>query len=60
MSDKLDSPDTPPYFHLITGHWADIDQQRNILLHFIHEKGLNEEFIKYLDKHFPEDEDGYR
>ena len=34
--------------------------QRNILLHFIHNKKLDSEFIKFLDDNFPKDEDGYR
>ena len=57
---RLEPPDASPYYHLWSGHWIGKEGQRNILLNFLDEKGLNDEFIKYLDEHFPENEDGYR
>ncbi len=57
---RLEPPDSPPYYHLWAGHWVDKEEQRNILLNFLDERGLNEEFIKYLDEHFPDNEDGCR
>lgn len=59
MGKVTEPPNSPPYYDL----WAnkfDFEIARNILLNFIHEKGLDEEFIVYLEQHFPEDEDGRR
>jgi hypothetical protein len=50
----LEPPSTPPYFTLVAGHRFDMDQQRNLLLHFIHSKKLDKECEAWLDKHFPD------
>lgn len=60
MKNRLEPPDAPSYYYLWADHWADAIEQRNILLNFIVEKGLDEEFIKYINQHFPENEDGNR
>jgi hypothetical protein len=53
----LDAPSTPPYFNLWAGNRFDMDQERNILLHFIESKGLSDECDAYIDKHFPKEDD---
>lgn len=52
-----EAPDTPPRFHLWGGHRFDMDAQRNILLHFIHEKGLDAECVAFIEQHFPDEDD---
>lgn len=49
-------PDTQPYFALTARNRFDIDLQRNILLNFVDGMCLNEEFMKFLDSHFPPEE----
>jgi hypothetical protein len=58
--DKFDEPPhTPPYFELVAVH-CPMDYQRDILLHFVHDKGFDGEFIAYLNEYFPATEDGRR
>lgn len=44
---QLDSPETKPRYALWANKWDD-RQARNLLLHFIHQKGLDEEFLNLL------------
>lgn len=55
MDKFSDAPSSKPYFEL-SGSKFEMQYQRNVLLHFIHEKGLDEQFIAYLDFLAPEDE----
>ncbi len=52
----LEAPDTPPRFHLRGGHRFDLECQRNILLHFIRLKGLDDECVKFIEENFPDDD----
>lgn len=49
MTDKLnDAPESKPYAKL----WAariDMELQRNVLLNYIHDVGLDEGFVAYLE-----------
>ena len=53
MIDYRQPPHTRPYFHLATEKW-DMDAQRNSLLHFIHEKGLDAEYLRWVYENAPE------
>lgn len=48
-----DAPSIQSYFQVSSKDF-DIDSQRNILLWFINDKGLDDQFLKYLNHHFPE------
>jgi hypothetical protein len=58
--DSSDAPSIQAYYHLWGKHEFDMDNQRNILLWFLNDKGLDKEFMEYLNYWFPEDEDGVR
>jgi len=59
--DKFDdAPNVKSYYALWGKHEFDTDVQRDILLHFLADKKLDDEFMKYLDHHFPENRDGVR
>lgn len=44
---QLDSPGSKPYYALWSAKWDD-HLARNLLLYFIHHKGLDEEFLNFL------------
>ena len=57
---KAEPPHSQPYYQLWGKHEFDMSSQRNILLNFLHDSNLDDAFIQYIDKHFPEDENGFR
>lgn len=52
----LEAPHTPPRYHLWGGHRFDMEVQRNILLHFIHQKGLDAECVSFIETNFPDED----
>lgn len=52
--DKFNNaPPSEPYYHLWGKHELSMEQQRNVLLNFLHERGLDTEFMEYLNRHGP-------
>lgn len=59
--DKFDEPPNEPfYYDLRQASGRCMEWQRDILLHFVNDKGLKHDFVKYLDEHFPVGDDGVR
>lgn len=55
MKDKFDEPpDDPAYYEIRSIDNNSTEYQRDALLHFITDKGLTPDLVKYLDEHFPE------
>lgn len=53
---KYDPPNSKPYYALWTSE-SNMEVQRNILLIFIQENGMDETFIKWFDENYPEKEE---
>lgn len=54
---RYQPPESRPYYFL-WGTKADMDVQRNILLRFIHERNLDEEFVEWFKENYKDlDED---
>ena len=49
------APQTAPRYFL-WGSDFDFEIARNVLLHYINEKGLNEDCLKWLKERFPEED----
>jgi hypothetical protein len=54
--DPANPPTTNPYYIFCTDKW-DMSYARNVLLHFVNEKCMNDELEKWLNKNYPSDRD---
>lgn len=50
-----DAPDTPAYYKFWAEHWSD-RYARNAMLHFIKRNKLDRKLMRWLKKHYPENE----
>jgi len=53
VTDYTRPPHSRPYFHISSEKW-DMENQRNALLHYIHEKGLDEDCLVWVKENAPE------
>ena len=53
MIDFTAPPSSRPYFHISSEKW-DMENQRNALLHYVHEHQLDDECLNWVKENAPE------